>query len=150
MAGNSDKQGGTARQPQGTAVAPQGTAVAPQGTAVAPQGTAVAGSQGTAVAPQGTTAARNAAAALRGAAAGLKGGGSGQKADGQSFRHKPGEVVRYGGRNYTVKKQLGRGSEGELYIVADNSKRYALKCLDKGFTVNDKVMFALKRLAGKG
>ena len=150
MAGNSDIQGGTARQPQGTAVAPQGTAVAPQGTAVAPQGTAVAGSQGTAVAPQGTTAARNAAAALKGAVAGLNGGGSGQKADGQSFRHKPGEVVRYGGRNYTVKKQLGRGSEGELYIVADNSKRYALKCLDKGFTVNDKVMFALKRLAGKG
>ena len=61
MAGNSDIQGGTARQPQGTAVAPQGTAVAPQGTAVAPQGTAVAarvtgfgGGMGSLSAPKGT------------------------------------------------------------------------------------------------
>lgn len=162
---------------QGTAVAPQGTAVAPQGTAVAPQGTALAGSQvglgtgaeaqGTAVAPQGTAAARNAAAALRGAAAGLKGGGSGGQDAGGSGRgsgvqgsaggsggvaagHKAGEVLRLGGKSYTVQKLLGRGSEGELYLVSDNRKKYALKCLNKGFSTNQKVVPALKKLSGKG
>lgn len=55
-----------------------------------------------------------------------------------------------GGKSYTVEKLIGSGSEGDLYIVSDKRRRYALKLCHKGFRTNTKVMPALQKLKGKG
>ena len=135
---------GTAAAPQGTAAAPQGTAVAPQGTSVAPQGTATA-PQGTAIAPQGTATAPQ--DVQKTAAAPVSAGGAQAPRPGT---HAPGETVMAGGKSYTVEKLIGSGSEGDLYIVSDKHRRYALKLCHKGFRTNTKVMPALQKLKGKG
>ena len=123
-------------EPQKTSVAPQGTAVAPQGTAVAPQGTAVA-PQGTAVAPQGTAVAPN---------------NRQPRPNNKDTEDKTGQEISLGGYMLKVEKLIGRGSEGDLYIVTDKNKKgkkYALKLYHKGYHPNTKVLPALAKLNGK-
>ena len=120
----------TAVAPQKTAVAPQKTAVAPQKTAVAPQKTAVA-PQKTAVAPQKTAVADQTVAA----------GGQLPPADVQV-----GGSITVGGKNYNIEKQIGSGSEGNVYIVNDGKRRYALKMCNPDFHTNMKVMPTLQQL----
>ena len=115
----------TAVAPQKTAVAPQKTAVAPQKTAVAPQKTAVA-PQKTAVAPQKTAVADQAVAA------------GGQLPPTDALQECGSITV--GGKNYNIEKQIGSGSEGNVYIVNDGKRRYALKVCNPDFHTNMKVM----------
>lgn len=116
-------------EPQKTAIAPQKTAVAPQRTAAVPQKTAAA--------PQRTAAARVVGAAPRGSSV-------------PSGKHDPGETVKVGGRSYTVEKLLGSGTEGDIYVVNDRRRRYALKFCHPGFQTNVLVLEELKKLNGKG
>ena len=111
---------------QKTAVAPQKTAVAPQKTAVAPQKTAVA-PQKTAVAP-GMGAPQSTAAPQP----------AGEK------------EITVGGKTYQVEKLISSGTEGDVFIVSDGHRRYALKRCHPGFHTNMAVMPALQKLNGKG
>ena len=113
--------------PQKTAVAPQKTAVAPQKTAVAPQKTAAA-PQKTAAAPQQP----------------------GMAAPFGVGTHAPGATVKVGGNSYTVEKLMGSGSEGDIYVVSDRKRKYALKLCHSRFYTNVKVMPALQKLNGQG
>ena len=63
---------------------------------------------------------------------------------------KPGETLTVGGRTLTIEKVLGHGAEGDIYVVHDGKRRYALKLLRAGFKTNPKVLDALKSLNGKG
>ena len=123
----------TAVAPQKTAVAPQKTAVAPQKTAVAPQKTAVA-PQKTAVAPQKTAVAPGMGAPQPAAAT--------QPADEKQ--------ITVGGKTYQVEKLISSGTEGDVFIVSDGKRRYALKRCHPGFQTNMAVMPALQKLNGKG
>lgn len=123
----------TADAPQPTAAAPQPTAAAPQKTAVAPQKTAAA-SQKTAAAPQETAAVLGALATPGTPVA--------------SRTHSPGDIVKAGGKTYTVEKLLGSGTEGDIYVVNDRKHRYALKLCHAGFHPNRAVMTALQKLKG--
>ena len=115
-------RGGTpAPEPQKTAAAPQKTAVAPQKTAVAPQRTAAAPVR--AVPPGGTV---------------------------PSGRYNPGEKVQAGGKTYTVEKLLGSGAEGDIYVVTDRRRRFALKLCHPGFFTNMQVLPCLQTLNGRG
>ena len=67
-----------------------------------------------------------------------------------SAAKKPGETVSVGGRSLTVEKVLGHGAEGDIYVVTDGKRRYALKLLRAGFKTNPKVLDELKTLNGKG
>jgi serine/threonine protein kinase len=118
---------------QKTAVAPQKTAVAPQKTAVAPQKTAVA-PQKTAVAPQKTAVAPDMVAPQ-------------SAVDNQQ---QVSETVTVGGKTYKVEKVMGSGAEGDILLVTEGSKRYALKRCHAGFKTNKAVMAALQQLNGKG
>ncbi len=114
--------------PQKTAAAPQPTAVAPQKTASAPQKTATA-PQTTAAAPQGlATPGENI----------------------PSGKYSPGDIVKAGGRSYTVQKLIDSGAEGDIYIVSDKRRQYALKLCHHGYKTNIKVLPALEGLKGKG
>ena len=120
----------TAVAPQKTAVAPQKTAVAPQKTAVAPQKTAVA-PQKTAVAPQKTAVAP-------------------QAMDAGAPLH-PDSVPQFvsitvDGKTYNIEKQIGSGAEGDIFIVNDGKRRYALKQCHPGYHTNMKVMPILQQL----
>ena len=121
-------------EPQKTAVAPQKTAVAPQKTAVAPQKTAVA-PQKTAVAPQKTAVAPGMGAPQPAASAPLA-------ADEKT--------ITVGGKTYQKEKLISSGTEGDVFIVADSQRRYALKRCHPGFQTNMAVMPALQKLNGKG
>ncbi len=123
---------------QKTAVAPQKTAAAPQKTAVAPQKTATA-PQKTAIAPQ-KTAASPTADSIFGPMA-VKSGNSQSAA---------GDTIKAGNKSYTVKKLLGSGAEGDIYVVADSKRLYALKKYHHGFGPNKKILPGLKKLNGKG
>lgn len=118
------------RAPQKTAVVHQGTAVMPQSTEAMPQGTAVL-SQKTAVISEETSGARM--------------GGTVKGAT-----YVAGDTISVGGNDYSVIKLLGQGSEGDIYVVHDDSSRYALKLCHRGFHTNTKVMPALQKLNGKG
>ena len=61
-----------------------------------------------------------------------------------------GEQITVGGKTYTVEQVLGRGTEGELYVVSSGKKRYALKLCRHGYKPNDKVLRKLRSLKGKG
>ena len=100
---------------------PQKTAVAPQQTAAAPQRTAAAP----------VVAAR-----------------AGQSVP--SGTHNPGETVKAGGKSYSVEKLLGSGTEGDIYVVNDRRRRYALKLCHPGFRTNAAVLQELRQLNGKG
>ncbi len=123
MAGNEDLKKTLADALRGGAPAaePQKTAIAPQKTAVAPQKTAAA--PVSAVPPGGTV---------------------------PSGRHKPGETVQAGGKTYTVERLLGSGTEGDIYVVNDRRRRYALKLFQQGFCTNTQVLPFLQTLGGRG
>ena len=121
--------GGSVPGPQKTAVAPQKTAVAPQKTAVAPQKTAVA-PQKTAVAPTGGPVRPGTPV--------------------PSDKFSPGQKVQVGGKSYTVEKLLGSGMEGDIYVVSDHQRRYALKRCHPGYRTNVPVMPGLRKLGGRG
>ena len=110
--------------PQPTAAAPQPTAVAPQKTAAAPQGPAAAPQKTAAV--LGTLAAGGAPAVSR--------------------THGPADTVKAGGKTYTVEKLLGSGTEGDIYLVNDRKRRYALKLFHPGFHPKGAVLSALQTL----
>lgn len=115
----------------------QKTAVAPQKTAVAPQKTAVASQvQQTATAQKTAVASGNASLSIRNKPVEAK--------------YAQGDSIKAGSRNYTVEKVLGSGAEGDIYIVNDSKKRYALKLCHSGFHTNTKVMPALQKLKGQG
>ena len=105
--------------PQPTAAAPQKTAAAPQKTAVAPQKTAAVLD---ALATPGTPVTAR--------------------------THSPGDIVNAGGKTYTVERLLGSGTEGDIYVVNDRKRRYALKLCHTGFHPNRSVMTALQELNG--
>ena len=160
----------TAVAPQKTAVAPQKTAVAPQKTAVAPQKTAVAPGMGapqkTAVAPgmgapQKTAVAPGMAAPQKTAVAPGMGapqktavapgmGAAPQAPKGDAGAATPQESITVGGKTYKILKSIGSGTEGDIFVVTDGKKRYALKHCHGGFQTNMKVMPALQKLNGKG
>ena len=137
----------TAAAPQPTAVAPQKTAAAPQKTAAAPQKTAAA-PQKTAAAPQKTAAAPQATAAAPQATAAVLGALASSGTPVASRTHNPGDTVKAGGKTYTVEKLLGSGTEGDIYVVSDRKRRYALKLCHAGFHPNRAVMTALQKLKG--
>ena len=91
----------------------QKTAAAPQKTAAAPQKTA---------AIQKTTAA--------------PGADSGTPPQGGPKPYSAGESVQAGSRKLTVKKVIGSGSEGILYLVTDGQRDYALKLCNPGYKTN--------------
>lgn len=64
--------------------------------------------------------------------------------------HKPGEEVTVGGKTYKIEKVLGSGSEGDLYVVTDGSRRYALKLCHEGYNTNKQVLQRLEKLKGRG
>lgn len=127
-----------------TIKAPQKTALAPQKTLAAPQKTAAGPTQKTAAAPQqqssGSAPQKTALAGPQLKIPSPSDGGP----------HAPGDVVKVGGKNYTVEKCLGSGTEGHLYIVRDKKARYALKLFHGGYHPNQKVLSALQPLKGKG
>ena len=131
----------TAVAPQKTAVAPQKTAVAPQKTAVAPQKTAVA-PQKTAVAPQKTAVAPQKTAVAPGMDVPQPAADAPQPADEKA--------ITVGGKTYQVEKLISSGTEGDVFIVTDGKRRYALKRCHSGFHTNLPVMPALQKLNGKG
>lgn len=61
-----------------------------------------------------------------------------------------GDSLEAAGREYTVEQVLGRGAEGDLYVVADQRHRYVLKRYRRGFHANSPVLAALSPLKGKG
>ena len=111
-------------------VMPQGTETLPQGTAVLSQKTEVM-SQKTAVMSDGS-AGSSTGAAVKGAS------------------YAAGDTISVGGKNYSVTELLGQGTEGDIYVVHDNDRRYALKLCHHGFHTNTKVMPTLQKLNGKG
>ena len=121
--------------PQKTAAAPQKTAAAPQKTAAAPQSTAAA--------PQSTAAAPGKFSDT------LTDGLAGPGSPVPPGSYGPGDTVTVGGKSYTVEKSLGSGAEGDIYVVTDGARRYALKLCHPGYHVNSKVMPALQTLKGK-
>ena len=64
--------------------------------------------------------------------------------------HKPGETVTAGGKTYTIEKILGSGAEGDIFLVTDGKRRYALKLCHGDYKTNTKVLKRLARLKGKG
>ena len=47
---------------------------------------------------------------------------------------KPGETLTVGGRTLTIEKVLGHGAEGDIYVVHDGKRRYAVEELSRGQT----------------
>ena len=106
----------------------QKTAAAPQKTAAAPQKTAV----------------QKTAAIEKTAAAPATEGGAPQ--DGPQRQYEPGAALQIGQHSLTVKKVIGTGSEGVLYLVTDGRRDYALKLCNPGFRTNMALMPAIKGL----
>ena len=63
---------------------------------------------------------------------------------------KPGDQVTAGGKTYTVEKVLGSGSEGDIYVVTDGKRRYALKLCHQDYKTNINILKRLEELSGKG
>ena len=63
---------------------------------------------------------------------------------------KPGDQVTAGGKTYTVEKVLGSGSEGDIYVVTDGKRRYALKLCHQDYKTNINILKRLEALSGKG
>ena len=132
----------TATAPQKTAAAPQKTAVAPEKTATAPEKTAVAPEK-TATAPEKTATAPEKTAKAQ------------EKAvpDPQSPKSvilAPGQSINAGSRKLTVRRHLSSGGEGELYLVTDSRKEYALKLYHPGCRTKSQILSPLQKLNGKG
>ena len=121
----------TAVTPEKTAVAPEKTATAPEKTAVAPEKTAVAPEK-TAVAPEKTaTAPEKTATAPEKTAKAQEKAAPGPQSP-KSVILAPGQSINAGSRKLTVRKHLSSGGEGELYLVTDSRKEYALKLFHPG------------------
>ena len=100
--------------------------------------------QKTATAPQATLTAPQATLSAPGT------NGDAPKAAPSGGAHSPGDTVKAGGKNYTVVKFLQSGGEGDIYVVTDKRRQYALKLCHPGFYTNTKVIPALQKLKGKG
>ena len=111
----------TSVQPEKTAVQPEKTAAMPEKTAAMPQKTA---------APEKTAAAPDNAAQLQPARSSSK----------------PGDQITVGGKTFTVVEVIGSGAEGDIYVVTDKKRKYALKLCHKGFKSNMKVLQALEKM----
>ncbi|MBQ6956221.1 MAG: peptidoglycan-binding protein [Bacteroidales bacterium] len=126
----------TAVKPEKTAVKPEKTAVKPEKTAVKPEKTAVKPGK-TAVKP-GKTAAKS------------EKSGKNSKNPASTSVYKNGDSVAMGGHSLTVVRPLGSGSEGDIYVVKEGKKTYALKLSRPEFGTNTRVLSALQQLKGKG
>ena len=100
--------------------------------------------QKTATAPQATLTAPQATLSAPGT------NGDATKAAPSGGAHSPGDTVKAGGKSYTVVKFLQSGGEGDIYVVTDKRRQYALKLCHPGFYTNTKVIPALQKLKGKG
>ena len=138
----------TAAAPQPTTAAPQPTTAAPQPTAAVPQPTAVA-PQKTAAVPQKNAAAPQPTAAAPQKTAAVLSALASPGTPVASRTHNPGDTVKAGGKTYTVEKLLGSGTEGDIYVVNDRKRRYALKLCHAGFHPNRAVLTALQKLKGE-
>ena len=113
-------------QPEKTATQPEKTATQPEKTAAMPEKTAAM--------PEKTAAAPGAPAP--------------QLQPAQST-HKSGDQITVGGKTYTVVEVIGSGAEGDIYVVTDKKRKYALKLCHKGFKTNEKVLQALDKMEDK-
>ncbi|MBQ9410691.1 MAG: protein kinase, partial [Bacteroidales bacterium] len=111
-------------QPEKTAAEPEKTAAAPEKTAAAPEKTAAAPEKTASAAP-------------------------GLQIPTPDTTRKPGDTVTVGGKTYTVVEVIGSGAEGDIYVVTDNKRKYALKLCHKGFKTNEKVLRALEKIPDK-
>ena len=100
--------------------------------------------QKTATAPQATLTAPQATLSAPGT------NGDAPKAAPSGGAHSPGDTVKAGGKSYTIVKFLQSGGEGDIYVVTDKRRQYALKLCHPGFYTNTKVIPALQKLKGKG
>ncbi len=100
--------------------------------------------QKTATAPQATLTAPQATLSAPGT------DGDAPKAAPSGGAHSPGDTVKAGGKSYTVVKFIQSGGEGDIYVVTDKRRQYALKLCHPGFYTNTKVIPALQKLKGKG
>lgn len=125
-------------EPEKTSAAPEKTTAAPEKTVAAPEKT-VAAPEKTAAAPEKTAAAPEKTAAA----------GPGLEIPTPDSTRKPGDTVTVGGKTYTVVEVIGSGSEGDLYVVKDNHRKYALKLCHKGFKTNEAVLKALGKMKDK-
>lgn len=64
--------------------------------------------------------------------------------------YKKGDSIVVGGYNLTIVRCLDSGSEGEIYVVKEGKKTFALKLCHPGRKTNTKVLSALQKLKGKG
>jgi serine/threonine protein kinase len=60
------------------------------------------------------------------------------------------KTITVGGKTYQMEKLISSGTEGDVFIVTDGKRRYALKRCHSGFHTNMPVMPALQKLNGKG
>ena len=104
----------------------------------------LAAPQKTATPPQKTAAIQKTAAMQRTAAALVAEGGT--PAQGDPKQYEPGASVQVGKHSLTVKKVIGSGAEGTLYLVTDGKREYALKLCNPGFKTNMAVMPAVTGL----
>ena len=100
--------------------------------------------QKTLAAPQATLTAPQATLSAPGT------NGDAPKAAPSGGAHSPGDTVKAGGKSYTIVKFLQSGGEGDIYVVTDKRRQYALKLCHPGFYTNTKVIPALQKLKGKG
>ena len=121
----------TATEPEKTAAAPEKTAAMPEKTAAMPEKTA-AMPEKTASMPEKTASA---APALEIPSA--------------QESHKAGDKVTVGGKTFSVLDIIGTGAEGDILLVTDNRKKYALKLCHKGYKTNEKVLKALEKMQDK-
>ena len=98
--------------------------------------------------PQKTLAIQKTLAAMQKTASALSKPGEPVKP--VAAAHKPGEQITVGGKTYTVEKVLGSGSEGEINVVTDGKRRYALKLCHPDYKTNVKILKRLEALSGKG
>ena len=129
-------------QPEKTATQPEKTATQPEKTATQPEKTA-AMPEKTAAMPEKTAAMPEKTAAMP-----EKGAPAPQLQPAQSTR-KPGDQISVGGKTYTVVEVIGSGAEGDIYVVTDKKRKYALKLCHKGFRTNEKVLQALNKMEDK-
>ena len=99
--------------------------------------------------PQKTLSIQKTLAALQKTASIQKAASGGQSKPAKAARQ-PGDKITVGGKEYTIEKVLGSGSEGDLYVVTDGRRRYALKLCHEGYKTNKKVLQRLETLKGRG
>ena len=76
--------------------------------------------------------------------------GPGDELKPREAEHKPGDEIVVGGKAYTIEQVLGSGSEGDIYVVHDQKRRYALKLCHQAFKPNTKILQRLEKIQDKG